>query len=190
MHPQNSHVAGRTLIEMLTALTVIAVLTTQGHQHFPAMMARQASTTQINWLVGAIHYTRHAAVTRKATVTLCPGSPHSTGCEGDWEDGLIAFTDHNEDAQINEKDTLIQYMAAVPTRGTFTWRSFRRRRYLQMTELGYTNYQSGNFVFCPYDQTLIEPRQIILNAQGRVRINRRRNKAGQVVDTRGRPLRC
>jgi Tfp pilus assembly protein FimT len=114
----------------------------------------------------------------------------STGCEGDWEKGLIAFSDRNKDALINGDDRIINYITALPVTGTFTWRSFRRRPYLQMTELGHTNFQNGNFVYCPAHQPLSAPRQIIVNVQGRVRLNRRRNSAGVVVDSRGRPLRC
>lgn len=171
-------------------LAIITLLSSQAYVSMSAWLARQAATAQVNWLVGAIHYSRHAAITHRTTVTLCPGKKPDTGCEGDWENGLIAFSDRNKDALINGDDRIINYITALPATGTFTWRSFRRRQYLQMTEQGHTNYQNGNFVYCSMHQPLAAPRQIIVNVQGRVRLNRRRNKAGIVVDSRGRPLRC
>jgi type IV fimbrial biogenesis protein FimT len=193
-HHQNRHhnrrSAGRTLIELLSILAIITLLSSQAYSSISGWLARQAATAQVNWLVGAIHYSRHAAITHRTTITLCPGNTYDSGCEGDWEDGLIAFSDRNKDAMINGDDRIINYIRALPATGTFTWRSFQRRPYLQMTELGHTNYQNGNFVYCPTHQPLAAPRQIIVNVQGRVRLNRRRNKAGIVVDSRGRPLRC
>jgi len=190
MHLQTRHIAGRTLIELLAILTITMLLTSQAYQGLSGFFARQTSTSQINWLIGAIHFARHAAIVHRTTITLCPGTAQSRACEGDWQNGLIAFSDRNKDAMINGDDRIINHIAAIQAHGTFTWRSFQKRKYLQMTEQGHTNYQNGNFVYCPRNQKLAAPRQIIVNVQGRVRINRRRNAAGMVVDTRGRPLRC
>lgn len=194
IHQQTSHArctaSGRTLIELVCILAIVSLLSGQAYSSISAWLARQSATAQVNWLVGAIHYSRHAAITHRTTVTLCPGDSSGAGCGGDWENGLIAFSDRNKDALINGDDQIINVIPALPVTGTFTWRSFRQRPYLQMTEMGHTNNQNGNFVYCTVHQPLTAPRQIIVNVQGRVRLNRRRNKTGVVVDSRGRPLRC
>jgi type IV fimbrial biogenesis protein FimT len=168
----------------------MSFLASQGLSSLTQLQRRNAATTQINWLVTAVNYARHAAITHRITVTLCPAAMTGRGCNGRWHDDLIAFLDHNQDARINGKDKIINSIPSTAARGTLIWRAFRNRQYLQFTEHGYTRYQNGNFVYCPQNQNLRYARQIVINVQGRARINHRKNPAGLTVDRKGKLLRC
>jgi type IV fimbrial biogenesis protein FimT len=103
---------------------------------------------------------------------------------------VILFTDHNSDARLNGKDFLVERIRKADFNGTLKWRAFRNRQYLQMTPFGYTNYQNGNFVYCPSDGDLHFARQIVINVQGRARVLHSRNDDGIMTDRRGKPLKC
>ncbi len=180
---------GFTLIELLIVVSITAIMLGFAFPSFVNMMERNRTAVSVNWLIGSIMFTRHAAIIKRTTVTLCP-SVDGSSCGGKWHDGTIAFTDYNQDAEINGKDRLLQQFSSPTNGSTITWRAFRNRQYLQMTQMGFTNYQNGNFVYCSKSQDPRYSRQIILNVQGRPRLARDRDGDGIVEDRRGRLLRC
>ena len=122
-------------------------------------------------------------------MTLCP-TLDGKRCGGKWHDGLMVFADHNKDARINGSDFLLHRINADNVYGTLKWRSFRNRQYLQMTPFGYTNFQNGNFVYCPMDNDPDYARQIVISVPGRARVAHYRSEKGERVDRKGKPLRC
>ena len=180
---------GITLVEILAVSVIMIIVFGMAVPSMVRMAERNHATTTVNWLLGSIHYARHAAIIRGTTVTLCP-STDKIVCRGHWHDGIIAFTDRNQDAQINGKDEIIGVFHSPADGSTIKWRSFRNRQYLQMTKDGITNYQNGNFVYCSKDQDPLYSRQIVINVAGRPRQSRDRNGDGIVDDRRGKPLRC
>ena len=59
-----------------------------------------------------------------------------------------------------------------------------------MTGEGFTNYQNGNFTYCPPDGDLRFARQLVINVQGRVRMGHDTDGDGIVEDRRGKDVRC
>ena len=153
------------------------------------MIQRSQASATINWLIGSVVFTRHAAVVKRTMVTLCP-SRNGTSCGGKWHEGMISFTDGNRDRKVNGHDQILKRFFFPSDSGTITWRSFRNRQYLQMTRDGMTNYQNGNFVYCSQDQNPQLARQIVINQPGRTRQSRDTNGDGLVEDRYGRHLRC
>jgi|TARA_B100001971_G_C18245198_1_gene573742 type IV fimbrial biogenesis protein FimT len=181
--------AGFTLIELLITMAVAAITLGFALPSLLHIMERNHATVSVNWLIGSIVYTRHAAIIKRTTVTLCP-SLDGALCGGHWHDGTIAFTDHNADAKLNGEDQLLQKFNSPTNGSTIRWRAFRNRQYLQMTQMGFTNFQNGNFVYCSEGRDPRYSRQIVINVQGRPRQARDRDGDGIVEDRRGRPLRC
>ena len=160
-------------------LAICGLVYSQVMPSVSAMYQNSRAISGINWIVGAINFARISAVKHGVTVTLCPAKSASPQkCEDQWpQDGLIIFADFNQNAVLDDgKDYLIKEVAADHIEGTLTWRSFRNKAYLQITRLGHTNNQNGNFVFCPAaaDPALAQQfaRQIKINRQGRVRLMR------------------
>ena len=180
---------GVSLIELLCGLALMVVLSGLVFPSMSAIRERNAATTSINWLITAVNFTRHAAITHHITMTLCPtGSGEK--CEGKWHDGLMVFADHNKDAKLNGKDFIVRRINADVVTGTLKWRSFRNRQFLQMTPLGYTNFQNGNFVYCAANKNLEYARQIVISIPGRARVAHYRDDDGRRVDRKGKALRC
>ena len=180
---------GFTVIELFVVMSISVITLGVVMPSLAHIVERNHTAISINWLISSVTYTRHAAITKRITVTLCPSDNGST-CSGKWHDGTIAFTDYNRDAQINGKDRLLHRFESPTNGSTITWRAFRNRQYLQMTHLGFTNFQNGNFVYCSQDRDPRYSRQLIINVQGRPRAARDRDGDGIVEDRYGRPLRC
>ena len=161
---------GFTLIELLTWLGISLVFSSLAIPPLQRVIHRSQATAQVTWLVTAVNYTRHAAVQYRATATLCPAKIADKGCNGKWHDGLLVFIDHNQDGRLNGKDRVLSRLPPLNTSGTITWRSFRNRQYLQMTEAGHTNYQNGHFIYCPAIEGAQLARKIVINTQGRARL--------------------
>ena len=183
--------AGITLTELcisLTIITVIAALSVPSYHH---LTQSSQATSAINWILGIVQYTRSAAIQFNVTTTLCP-TINGDRCEGNWHQGSMVFTDHNADASINGRDRILRrFFFPEGIKGaSLKWRAFRNRQYLQISPLGFTRYQNGNFTYCPASGDLRYARQIIINQQGRVRKAYDRNEDGIREDSRGRPLRC
>ena len=82
----------------------------------------------------------------------------------------MVFLDHDRDRRIDEGEFVwVSGCPPMEEGERIQWRSFRNRSYLLIHGSGLTDWQSGNFQYCPADGDARFARQIILNAQGRAR---------------------
>ena len=182
--------AGVTLPEMLAVVAIFSLVMGFAVPSFKGLLHRSQATSSINWLVRSIHFARQNAILKNQNVTICPNRSSANRCEGKWQEGLIVFSDANQNATIDGRDLVLARFAPDQLKGSIIWRSFRNRQYLQFTPFGFTNSQNGNFTYCPDDDNLKYARQIVLNAQGRLRSIANKNDRGVRLDRKGKPLRC
>lgn len=180
---------GFTLTELIICMGVVSILSMLALPSISNMLTRSQGTAGINRLVGAVNYTRHAAVQFAVTATLCPLKLNGK-CGGNWAGVLTVFADRNKNAVLDNTEDIFTRIAALDKSTTVKWRSFQNRQYLQMLPFGYTNFQNGNFTVCPISADAKMARQIIINIQGRVRRNHSVNEAGYPIDRKGKVLRC
>ena len=102
-----SSLTGFSLIEMIIAMAIASIMMNLAVPSVMKIYHRSQATAMINWLVGTIHFTRHAAVNYGVTATLCPSDNTSIACGGEWHKGVIVFLDHNRDAKINGRDIIL-----------------------------------------------------------------------------------
>jgi type IV fimbrial biogenesis protein FimT len=89
---------GFTLLELMIAVAVLAIMVGIGIPSFQDMMRRNRLAAQTNSFVGALAIARNEAVKRGVLVTVCPANDpvnqQSCGPGDDWAtNGLIIFTD-------------------------------------------------------------------------------------------------
>ena len=159
---------GYTLVEILVTLTIGGVLTALAVPGYHAMVNQNHGSATINGLFGAVQLARQTATSFRATTTICP--LHGAACGTDWSNGYLVFVDWNRDGSLDADDRVLAQVAAVPAGATLTWRSFRRRPFLQFTSRGLTHAENGSFVYCSGGgATSRTAAKIVINTAGRAR---------------------
>ena len=92
---------GFTLIELVVALVVLAVLISIAIPGFGSMIDQQRMSTGLNNLGLSLSMTRQEAVRMNRTTTLAPIS-------GDWNQGWIIFVDKNNDGAVDAGETILR----------------------------------------------------------------------------------
>lgn len=81
---------GFTLIELMVAISLIAILLTIALPSFRSLIQNNRITAQTNAFVSAHTYARSEAVKRSGRVDVCPRNATGTGCSGsNWNDGWL-----------------------------------------------------------------------------------------------------
>ena len=84
---------GYTLGELLTAMSVMGILTAVAVPGMQSMMANNRRVAMTNDLSYTMQLARSEAISRNQQITVCP-STNGLGCNGDdWTDGWIVFND-------------------------------------------------------------------------------------------------
>jgi type IV fimbrial biogenesis protein FimT len=183
---------GFSLIELLLVLGISLMLLLRFvHPWWQEVQQHKQVGMMMLELQQFIVMARSSAVSHNGMVTLCR-SDDGMQCRGRWKDGSILFTDSNADHIINGEDRLLfRLPAPAPdAQGELKFNAFRNRQYLQLTPLGSTNFQNGNFTWCPADGNLKLARQLIISVSGRTRMARDSDGDGIVENSQGQPLSC
>ena len=179
-----------SLLELLVTLAVAGVLMTAALPAFVELGADHRAAARANAILGAVQATRHLAITHNAPATLCPGQGPSCLGGNRWHEGAVVFLDLDRDHQIDAGEFVSLRLPPLDPGERIRWRSFRNRSYLVIHGSGLTDWQSGNFQYCPANGDARFARQIILNAQGRARRAIDSDGDGIREDAAGEPLRC
>lgn len=184
-----AHQCGVSLTELMVVVAIAAVIGAFGLPSFLGLYESMRTRSAVNQLIAAVYFARHAAVSYRQPVTLCP-STDRVRCGGSFEFGAIAFVDDDRDGRRDPEDTLLAAFDPLPAGSRASWRAFGNRRYLRFLPTGMTHWQNGHFLYCPPGGDPHLAREVIINVQGRARLAPDRDGDGIVEDARGRPVRC
>ena len=159
---------GLSLLELLLAIALLSIILAAGATSLGGIIEQRRGGEVMRLLRGAIEFTRGTAISSGGLATLCP-SRDGQNCGGRWHEGMIAFPDANGDRIPDPGDALPRAFRFPAPAGSLRWRSFGNRQYLQMTAMGFTRNQNGNFTWCPANGEPRQARQLIVNAAGRLR---------------------
>lgn len=157
---------GFTLLELLTTLTVIAIMLGFGIPSLSRQTQANQVKTAANGLLEAMDIARSKAVSTNKRVTLKKLD--------EWNNGWEIFIDRNNDGQLNDGETVILHhekLAGVrilvngPLRNNVSYVGSGESRLAGGSDGG--GFQAGTFVVCP--QTKGEGYRLILARGGRVR---------------------
>src|SRR5262245_19640151 len=113
---------GLTLVELLVALTIAAVLVSTAVPSFTWSLASYRISGQINGWVGDLQFARAEAIKRGQTVTLCissNGTSCATGTSA-WQSGWIVCADANGNATVDAGEAVSRRQTALTWGKTFT----------------------------------------------------------------------
>ncbi len=105
--PQAFTTRGFTIVEMMIAIAIMAIITALALPGLGAFFARNDLAGATNEIISGINQARSEAVARSNTVAICPTND-GAGCDnGDWESGWIVFVDENVNGNLNVGEDII-----------------------------------------------------------------------------------
>ena len=173
---QPDHSAGWTLIELLIALSIAAILMLLAQPSFQQLLDKQRIDTAAGDLFGSIMLTRSEAIRRNLRVDLAPID------RTDWRNGWIIFVNADDHNNTSSAKKIIQHHASLVPRMTVTSALHDRSSpYIayagngrsrvnansQVPQVGHLELALGN-----------QRRRIILNFVGRPRLCNPANELG------------
>ena len=180
---------GMTLLELLLAIALLSILLAAAAPSLSGIIEQRRGELAIGAVREAVELTRAAAIASGGVATLCR-SADGARCGGGWNEGMIVFLDADADRRPDSDAALLRVFEAHAGGGDIRWRSFGNRQYLQMTAMGFTRNQNGNFTWCPANRDSRFARQLIVNAAGRMRAARDDDGDGIPESANGRPIDC
>ena len=170
--------AGMTLMELLTALAVFAVLATLAAPSFQTLHWNSRRTTAVNGFLHMLFLARSEAIKRGQVVSVCHSRDGQRCDPGfDWSDGWIVFANRDRD-EPPVRDAAEELIVASPGWPGVSITSNRRAYSFRPVAQAVVN---GTIVFCD-QRGSTQARAIIISHTGRPRVAQ--------LDADGKPLRC
>jgi type IV fimbrial biogenesis protein FimT len=179
----NTHLTSRstargfTLVELVTVLAILAVLTGIAVPAFTGFMRAATLTSATNDLFASILMARSEAVRRGSRTALCKSSDgHACANSGGWEQGWIVFHDTNNDGAHDPGEEIILHAQAMP-RDLHLSGNLNVAKYVSYTPTGEARlagggFQAGTFTLCNPSLRSEEARQIVISSSGRPRVQK------------------
>lgn len=175
---------GVTLLEMLIAMAIIAILLTVVSPNIQTILNKNRITADINEMSAIIQYARFSAIDQNAATTVCPSSNFAT-CSTNWNQPKIVFVDSNSNGDRDANEDLIRSTEATSAQQYFSGPATS----LEFTDAGATN-MLATFKLCPLSNDVSIARSVNVNQQGRTRISTDSDNDGIHEDANGTNLVC
>ena len=162
---------GFTLPELLTVVSIGAIIMTAASVGFDSAVSNSRRATGVNQLVTTMHAARSEAITRNQQVTICP-SDDGASCSGggDWQAGWIYFTDADQSRAPDGDD---QILGETPELTNLSIESGEFGAFIAFRPNGRVTADgadSGEFTVCDHRGSTYA-RVIIVNSSGESRLS-------------------
>jgi prepilin-type N-terminal cleavage/methylation domain-containing protein len=165
---------GFTLTELVTTLSVAAILSTVAFPAFSRLQGQIRAETDVQRLQTALAHARYLAAMTGKPITICPLDA-AERCDGDWQEDLQIFVDVLPKGRRDPQEELLYEYSGPSAGARLRFRAFRNSRYLRFLPNGQTDWQNGRFVYCPPRSVTRGPTDLVVNVQGRIRVDTRRH---------------
>jgi type IV fimbrial biogenesis protein FimT len=164
-----------TLIEMMIALVVLAVIVSLGAPLMQNLLHSNRLRGETSRLLGAINLARSEAIMRNVPVSLCPSAMATTGrpeCSGTYAGGWIVFANANKDRVVDAgADHVLQVFDALAPGYRLTNRSGSREAFELINYLpDGSSHSNRTLMFCPPPGIPVQALAIVINIVGRARL--------------------
>lgn len=152
---------GVTLIELMIALSIAAILLGIAIPSFRQTISNNRMASIANEFIGGINYIRSEAIKMGRSVTMCKSSDGSTCATANtvfWEDGWIAFVDLDADGALDSGETILRTWPALTS--SYTLRSTALPDFLRYDPQGVSS-GNGTFAVC-HDSAEAEAKVLII----------------------------
>ncbi|MDX1694801.1 MAG: GspH/FimT family pseudopilin [Ketobacteraceae bacterium] len=156
---------GFTLIELMVALAVVAILLTVATPPLTAWVDRMKVLAETTELLESFSLGRQYAINSRNYVTIC-GTTSGNQCDGGWETGFLVFVSDGTNNEFVDRRTT-PVLHHYKTGDTFTTQGNIRKFVFRPS--GLLKGRSGSLLYCPKSQAVKDYRRIVVSQGGRIR---------------------
>lgn len=182
----HSRERGLTLIELITAIAIIALLLGAAIPNLGHFFRKQQADAQAHLLLRHLHKTRELAVYSGHEMILC-GIDESNACIRDNFRRLAIFSDANENRKI-DADEKIESLLELNFDGNIRLNASGTARYIRYYPHGSAN-PFGSFILCPHSNDAHLIRRVTNQMAGRAYLARP-EADGVVAGSDQSPISC
>jgi len=182
-HPRER---GLTLLDLIMAIAVIALLMGIAIPNLDFFFRKQQADAQSHLLLRHLHKTRELAVHSGREMVMC-GIDNNNVCRRDNFRKLAIFHDANNNRQIDENEN-IESLLELNFSGTVRLNASSTSRYIRYYAHGAAQ-PYGSFILCPRDNSPYLIRRITTQRAGRAYLARP-EADGIVAHDDKRPINC
>lgn len=175
---------GLTLLEMLVAVAVLAIILTTVAPSIQSVLIKNRITSDINNLSAVVQRARFTAVDEQASVVLCP-TENYTACTSSWKKAKMVFVDKNGNGSRDNSEALI--VASDPLNSANA--IYGVTGSLIFDEQGAID-TAATITLCPKDNDADYASALLLSLYGRISIAVDSDDDGEKEDLDGNALSC
>ncbi|TRO15277.1 pilus assembly protein FimT [Ectopseudomonas mendocina] len=163
---RTNHVAGYSLLNLLTTITIAAVLTGIAVPSTSAWHERQQLRSLKSGLFQMTTQARYLAMTSQSRVTLCALSEQGH-CQQSWHGSISSFIDLNGNRRLDPGEEIISTLY-LPSSISLHWRGMQPNNSIHFSSQGVTFVSNGTMSLCP-TKANTKTGTIVISRQGRVK---------------------
>ena len=168
MSPMPRRARAFTLIELLMAIAILAVLCSLGVPAFGSLAGRAHGRNARTELVTALNQARLAAVMQRARTSACPSRDQQQCVRTtEWHHGWIVFADRDRDGLRSAGEPLLAINQGQP--GGVAILSTAGRLHVDYRPDGSVGGTNLTLTVCDRQAGAAEARAVVVNQAGRVR---------------------
>lgn len=159
---------GLTLIELMASLAILTIILSVAVPGVGLFIEKHQANAAVSTLKSVFIKSRTLALEHKLTITACP--IQNNQCSISWDDPITVFTDNNNN-QIIDSGELIFFSTQMNI-STGYWQKKRANTpYIKFSPQGHAFSTATTFLYCPYSSKAQLAKQLVINFQGRIRVN-------------------
>jgi type IV fimbrial biogenesis protein FimT len=182
-----THGEGFTLPELMVCLAITAIVLSFTLPTFGQVVRSNKADQVRNDLLTLFNFARLEAIHQQQVITVCPLN-NSGICHNDWRGSVTAFTDGNNNGQLESHESALRRINVDLGQWTVKKRPTSRAHF-QIDAIGTANRTAGSVELC-HPLFTEGGRALVISFAGRVRTSADFNGDGVEERSPGTPIRC